>query len=240
MTITHRTLNQIQALEAMGITRWVARDSVPLEAEGGEVQNPEVVELAQAEVAPVKVESMDWEPLQQQVASCDRCGLHLTRTQTVFGTGSQHADWLIIGEAPGEQEDLQGVPFVGRAGILLNNMLQAIGLSRDAVYIANVVKCRPPGNRDPAAEESRACFDYLQRQVALLNPRLILVVGRIAAQTLLKTDTPVGKLRGRVHRYPDTHIPMVVTYHPAYLLRRPSEKKKSWEDLKLALSTLKS
>jgi DNA polymerase len=145
---------------------------------------------------------------------------------------------LIIGEAPGEQEDLQGEPFVGKAGLLLNNMLSAVGLDRQKVYIANIAKCRPPNNRDPAAEEIEKCLPYLQRQVELIQPKLILVVGRVAAQTLLKTDTPVGKLRGQIHAYPDTQIPMIVTYHPAYLLRRPSEKRQSWDDLKLALNAI--
>lgn len=238
--MSHRTSSQIQALEAIGIMRWEAKAPTHSGMEAKEASAEVVAEPNIAAESPVEVALLDWEVLQQRVTGCQLCGLHKARTQTVFGAGSQSADWLIIGEAPGEQEDLQGIPFVGRAGVLLNNMLQAVGLSRETVYIANVIKCRPPGNRDPASEESTACFSYLQRQVALLNPKLILVVGRIAAQTLLKTDTPVGKLRGRVHRYPDTDIPMVVTYHPAYLLRRPSEKKKSWEDLKLALGVLKT
>jgi DNA polymerase len=153
------------------------------------------------------------------------------------GAGSRQASWLIIGEAPGEQEDLQGEPFVGRAGVLLNNMLKAVGLDRTAVYIANMVKCRPPGNRDPQPMEVSTCYPYLQRQIALMQPDLILLMGRIAAQNLLKTDTAVGRLRGKVHYLADSKMPMVVTYHPAYLLRRPSEKQKTWEDLKLAMET---
>jgi DNA polymerase len=144
---------------------------------------------------------------------------------------------LVIGEAPGEQEDLQGEPFVGRAGQLLNEMIRALGRVREEVYIANVIKCRPPRNRDPAPDEAAACEAYLRRQVALVNPKIILAVGRIAAQNLLKTTTPIGKLRGTVHRY--EHIPLVVTYHPAYLLRSPLEKRRAYDDLKLALRTFR-
>lgn len=177
--------------------------------------------------------SPTWEALQAQVSACTACPLHQTRTQTVFGVGNRRAGWLVIGEAPGEQEDLQGEPFVGRAGQLLNEMLRATGQDREDVYIANILKCRPPGNRDPRPEEAAACASYLQRQVELIHPRIILAVGRIAAQNLLKTDTPVGKLRGRIHRY--GAIPLVVVYHPAYLLRSLTEKRKAWDDLRLAL-----
>jgi DNA polymerase len=155
----------------------------------------------------------------------------------VFGVGNRQARWLVIGEAPGEQEDLQGEPFVGRAGLLLNEMLRAIGLRRDEVYIANILKCRPPGNRDPRPEEVAACEGFLKRQIALLRPRIILAVGRIAAQSLLKTATPISKLRGQVHRYQG--IPLVITYHPAYLLRSPQEKRKAWRDLLLARHTFR-
>ena len=144
---------------------------------------------------------------------------------------------MVIGEAPGEQEDLKGEPFVGRAGQLLNEMLRAVGLSRESVYIANILKCRPPQNRDPQPEEAAACEAFLQRQLALIRPGIILAVGRIAAQNLLKTDTPIGRLRGVVHRYADT--PLVVTYHPAYLLRSPLEKRKAWDDLQLAMRTFR-
>jgi len=183
------------------------------------------------------IAALGWAELQQRVQNCTLCEqLVVSRTQTVFGVGDRQAQWLVIGEAPGADEDAQGEPFVGRAGQLLNAMLLAIGLQREQVYIANVLKCRPPNNRDPKAEEAAHCEPYLQRQIALLQPRLILVVGRIAAQNLLKTDTPIGKLRGVVHRYND--IPLVVTYHPAYLLRSPGEKRKAWDDLKLAVHTL--
>jgi DNA polymerase len=177
----------------------------------------------------------DWDELQAEVAACTACPLHRGRTQTVFGVGDRSADWMVIGEAPGEQEDLQGEPFVGRAGLLLNEMLRAVGLLREQVYIANVLKCRPPKNRDPQPDEAAACESFLKRQLVLVRPRIILAVGRIAAQNLLKTTTPIGKLRGAVHDY--EQIPLVVTYHPAYLLRSPLEKRKAWEDLRLAVLT---
>jgi len=164
----------------------------------------------------------DWAALQSEVSSCIRCSLHETRTQTVFGVGDANADWLFIGEAPGEQEDLRGEPFVGRAGQLLDEMIRALGLERENVFIANVLKCRPPKNRDPSPEEASACEPFLVRQVEKVKPKIIVAVGRIAAQNLLKTQVPIGKLRGQVHRYAD--IPVVVTYHPAYLLRSQTEK----------------
>ena len=175
-----------------------------------------------------------WEELRARVAACTRCGLSATRTQTVFGVGNRQAEWLIVGEAPGMEEDRQGEPFVGRAGQLLNSMLRAIGLARSEVYIANVLKCRPPHNRDPAANETAECLPYLERQIALLKPRIMLAVGRIAAQNLLRTDTPLGRLRRQVHSFGATRVPLVVTYHPAYLLRTPTDKRKAWEDLKFA------
>lgn len=179
---------------------------------------------------------MGWDELAAAVAACTRCNLHATRTQAVFGVGSRSARWMVIGEAPGADEDRQGEPFVGRAGQLLNAMLQAIGLAREQVYITNILKCRPPHNRDPRPEEVRACIPYLFRQIELIDPVLILCVGRIAAQTLLQTDAPIGKLRGRLHRIAG-HRPMIVTYHPAYLLRSPGEKRKAWADLVLAMRT---
>ncbi len=181
---------------------------------------------------PVPARQQDWDDLAAKVAACTACTLHQTRTQTVFGVGDRQAEWMFIGEAPGEQEDLQGEPFVGRAGQLLNEMIRALGLRRDSVYIANVLKCRPPRNRDPAPEEAMACEGYLKAQLALVRPKIIVAVGRIAAQNLLKTATPIGKLRGQVHQY--ERVPLVVTYHPAYLLRSQTEKRRAWEDLKLA------
>ncbi|HEU4485626.1 MAG TPA: uracil-DNA glycosylase [Povalibacter sp.] len=182
------------------------------------------------------IASMDWDALYQSVHTCTRCALHATRTQGVFGVGNRTARWMVIGEAPGADEDRQGEPFVGRAGQLLNSMLGAVGLSREQVFIANILKSRPPGNRDPRPEEARACLPYLFRQIELINPTLLLCVGRIAAQTLLETDTPIGKLRGRLHHLASGR-PLVVTYHPAYLLRSPGEKRKAWADLVLAMQT---
>jgi DNA polymerase len=178
--------------------------------------------------------------LRAEVATCTRCALHSSRTQGVFGVGNERADWLVIGEAPGAEEDRKGQPFVGRAGHLLDAMLKAIGLSREAnVYIANVLKSRPPGNRDPKPEEVAACLPYLVRQIALMQPRVILAVGRIAAQNLLATDLSLSRLRGKLHHFGELNTPLVVTYHPAYLLRTPSDKRKAWEDLKFARSVFR-
>ena len=186
----------------------------------------------------VSIAKMDWETLEAAVRECTACSLCASRTQTVFGVGNRHADCLIIGEAPGADEDRLGEPFVGRAGKLLDPMLLAIGLRREQVFIANVLKCRPPDNRDPAPEEATQCRPFLNRQIALIRPRFILVVGRIAAQNLLATDTPISKLRGQVHYFEPAHIPLVVSYHPAYLLRSPCEKRKAWDDLRLARHSL--
>ena len=180
----------------------------------------------------------EWSELRERVAACTRCTLCATRTQTVFGVGDQGADWLIIGEAPGAEEDRQGEPFVGRAGQLLNSMLRAIGLSRSEVFIANILKCRPPGNRDPSAAEAAQCLPYLNEQIALLRPKIILVVGRIAAHNLLRTDLALARLRQQVHYFGEQRIPVIVTYHPAYLLRELHEKRKAWEDLNFAREVL--
>ncbi|WP_296805724.1 uracil-DNA glycosylase family protein [Thiocapsa sp.] len=174
---------------------------------------------------------MDWDALETAVSGCRACGLCETRANTVFGVGNRNADLLIIGEAPGADEDRAGEPFVGRAGRLLNRMLAAIGLAREEVYIANVLKCRPPGNRDPRPEEAKQCEAYLMRQIELLGPRAILCVGRVAAQHILQTDAPLGSLRGRWLAFRAGAIPLRVTYHPAYLLRSPAQKVKAWEDL---------
>jgi DNA polymerase len=174
-----------------------------------------------------------WLTLKNAVSGCTKCALHKTRTQTVFGVGDENADWMLIGEAPGAEEDRLGDPFVGQAGKLLDNMLAAIGLSRRKnVYIANVLKCRPPGNRNPEPEEVEQCSPHLLKQIELIKPKLIVAMGRFAAQTLLNTDAAVGSLRGRVHRY--AGVPLVVTYHPAYLLRNLPDKAKAWEDLVFA------
>jgi uracil-DNA glycosylase family 4 len=186
----------------------------------------------------VTIGQMSWEELTAAVCECTACSLCATRTQTVFGVGNRRAEWLVIGEAPGADEDRLGEPFVGRAGKLLDPMLLAVGQNRERAYVANILKCRPPENRDPTPEEAAQCRPFLNRQIALIRPRLILAVGRIAAQNLLGTDTPIGKLRGQVHRFGPARIPLVVTYHPAYLLRSPREKRKSWDDLRLARRTL--
>jgi DNA polymerase len=183
------------------------------------------------------VESMDWETLERTVAACEACKLCRGRTQTVFGVGDRTADWMVVGEAPGENEDLQGEPFVGQAGKLLDNMLRALGVARGrGVYIANVLKCRPPGNRNPEPDEVAQCEPFLRRQVELVQPRIILAMGRFAVQSLLQSAEPVGRLRGRVHQY--NGVPLVVTYHPAYLLRNLPDKAKAWADLCLARSVL--
>jgi DNA polymerase len=237
-------------LDALGIDRWVARNA-PVEA----IPEPAAsqVEVSRHAPAAPRVESpqaraplappvplepgIDWGPLRERVAACTACDLCKTRTQTVFGVGNTRADWLIIGEAPGAEEDRQGEPFVGRAGQLLNAMLLAIGLPRETVFIANILKCRPPGNRDPKPEEVARCLPFLQAQIALLKPKIMLAVGRIAAQNLLATDAPLARLRGKLHRFGEADTPLVITYHPAYLLRTPADKRKAWEDLKFARST---
>jgi len=184
------------------------------------------------------VAAMGWPELQEAVRACTACGLCQSRRQTVFGVGSLQAHWMIVGEAPGEQEDLKGEPFVGPAGHLLDNMLRALGLTRQEapperqVYIANTLKCRPPRNRNPEPQELASCEPFLMRQIELIRPRLILAMGRFAVQALLRSSEPVGKLRGRVHRYQG--VPLVVTYHPAYLLRNLPDKSRAWEDLCLA------
>lgn len=182
---------------------------------------------------------MDWDALKAAVAQCAACPLHARRTNTVFGVGDEQADWLFVGEGPGAEEDAQGEPFVGQAGRLLDNMLIAIDLKRgEQVYIANVVKCRPPGNRNPEPLEMHRCEPYLTRQIALIRPKLIVAMGRIAAGHLLQTDASIASLRGRVHDYQGT--PLIVTYHPAYLLRTPTDKAKSWADLCFARDTMAS
>jgi uracil-DNA glycosylase family 4 len=190
-------------------------------------------------IAPsINVDALDWPALQSAVSGCTACSLHQSRTQTVFGVGSHAAEWMVIGEAPGAEEDQQGEPFVGPSGELLNNMLRALGLKREQVFITNILKCRPADDRDPRPKEIAHCEAFLRRQVALVAPKLILAVGGVAAHGLLKVDTPVTKLRGQLHQYGET--PVVVTYHPAYLLRKPSEKAKSWQDLQFAASILQT
>ena len=254
-------------LEEMGVRVWQPEppggevdDAPPSPPRGGVAAEPAagVAVARPASVAraapvslpralPAEIAAMDWDALQQAVAGCQACGLCKSRKNTVFGVGDRQARWLVVGEAPGENEDLQGEPFVGQAGQLLDNMLKAVGLNRQArgeqgVYIANVLKCRPPANRNPQPEEVLQCEPYLRRQVALLQPQIILALGRFAAQSLLQHSVPdiatipLGRLRGQVHRYEG--VPVIVSYHPAYLLRTPQDKAKAWVDLCLAQAVL--
>ncbi|HHC73203.1 MAG TPA: uracil-DNA glycosylase [Thiotrichales bacterium] len=249
-------------LDAMGIQLWELNDREPArvastargEGESGESpvgagEPPPWLEEApppEDDLEPIGAEpavevavpavpdlsGVDWPELERRVAECTLCDLHRTRTRAVFGVGDRDASVMVVGEAPGADEDRQGEPFVGRAGRLLDEMLFAAGHPRPTVFIANILKCRPPNNRDPRPEEVRACKPYLLRQIELVGPRVILAVGRVAAQNLLQTDARIGALRGRVHHLSPFGIPVVVTYHPAYLLRQPLEKRKAWEDLK--------
>ena len=243
-------------LQALGIDLWVPRIAIAggtgAQAAVGPAERAEPVEAAAAPSAPAlsalapAPEGRDpgwveqWEALRGEVLRCTLCSLHAGRTQGVFGVGNPQAEWMVIGEAPGAEEDRRGEPFVGCAGQLLDAMLRAIGLSRARnVYIANVLKSRPPNNRDPRPEEVAACLPYLRRQIELVRPRLLLAVGRIAAQNLLGTEQSLSRLRGRVHQFGELNTPLVVTYHPAYLLRNPADKRKAWEDLKFARSVFR-
>jgi DNA polymerase len=238
---------QREMLAAMGVRLF---DATPTEVVPADTPPPRAAPTpADARARPTEssraradIAALDWPALRAAVAGCRACGLCESRTQTVFGVGNEHARLMIVGEAPGENEDLQGEPFVGQAGKLLDNMLRAIGLKRTddtperQVFIANTLKCRPPRNRNPEPAETAMCAPFLERQIELVQPRLLLAMGRFAAQSLLRTDEPIGKLRGRVHRWRD--IPVVVTYHPAYLLRSLAEKARAWDDLCLAASVL--
>lgn len=250
-------LSHQQYLHAMGITTWQLRetpgqgavagvDSTPSDAMPANPQaaqaNP-VSDVVASATEPVTtmlpdVQKADWATLEAQVKACTACGLCEARTQAVFGIGVLDADLMVIGEGPGAEEDEMGLPFVGPAGQLLDAMLKAIDYARapnegqQGVYIANIVKCRPPRNRDPRPEESAACRAYLERQIALVQPKLILAVGGVAAKNLLETEDAVGRMRGKLHHYGHQQTPLMVTYHPAYLLRSPGEKRKAWEDLK--------
>ncbi|MBT5228936.1 MAG: uracil-DNA glycosylase [Methylococcales bacterium] len=241
----------------MGVQRWQPKlpalfQNIPapvvnkpeLQAQAVITEEPaiEAITSDASHAAPPVVEPAqmgEWPELESAVRGCRACELHQSRTQTVFGVGAKQADCMIIGETPGADEDRQGEPFVGKAGQLLNAMIQAIGLSREQVFIANILKCRPPGNRNPSKEEVAACSDFLDQQITLVKPKVILSVGRISAQNLLKTDVAVGKLRG-LNTLPGHDIPLVVTYHPAYLLRTPSQKRAAWADMKLLRSLLVS
>lgn len=209
-------------LHAMGVSVWTPREPRPRPPGG----------LPEARESRPDPEEADLEELRRMAARCTRCPLHRSRTRSVFGTGPRHAPFMVVGEGPGVQEDRRGEPFVGRAGVLLEAMLFALGISREAVYITNIVKCRPPENRDPRPDEAAGCAAYLRRQIALVAPRAILAVGRVAAQHLLSSTLPLGRLRGTEQFWGDPPLPVVVTYHPAYLLRVPRDKGKAWQDLK--------
>lgn len=276
MTWTDR---QRAMLEEMGVRLWPAPQADALQAEPDAVPSPatqqavaapaptargatQPVALAEALPSfvhtlrgprPSGVDQMDWAALREAVAGCTACKLCQGRKNTVFGVGSEEAHWMVVGEAPGEQEDRQGEPFVGKAGQLLDNMLAALGLSRGEppaapgegpagperrVFIANVLKCRPPGNRNPEPEEVAQCEPFLRRQVELVRPKIILAMGRFAVQSLLQSNEPIGRLRGKPHRY--AGVPVVVTYHPAYLLRNLPDKARAWEDLCLARELMRA
>ena len=249
-----------QYLQAMGIQLWESRvpELDTLEPQLSEtahvvmaVSEPEIVEKpqehehvqAKVEATPVKPEtravvttleqqpSIDWPDLEKQVETCALCDLHEGRIYPVFGTGDRDASVMIVGEAPGEEEDRQGEPFVGQAGKLFNEILLSIGFKREQVYITNIIKCRPPGNRDPHTNEVTSCMPYLKQQIQRVNPDVIIAVGRIAAHNLLNTNEPLGRLRGSLHTIDGLDTPVIVTYHPAYLLRKPPEKRKVWDDL---------
>ena len=229
-----QSVQRRQYLQALGIELWVPRPGPASPAAAAPPAARQSAAAAPPPADPAATAAL-WQALRAEVRSCTRSALSGTRTQGVFGVGPERCDWLVIGEAPGAEEDRRGEPFVGVAGQLLDKMLAAIGLDRKTnVYIANVLKSRPPNNRDPKPEEVAACLPYLARQIALLKPRILLAVGRIAAQNLLNTQAPLGRLRGQVHHFGELNVPLVVTYHPAYLLRTPADKRKAWDDLKFA------
>jgi uracil-DNA glycosylase len=238
-------VSRLQYLQAMGIQPWFSKFQKAIEVKE-ELPATEVnpvsqgafstdvakaeIEVESADIMPTTdVISMDWSQLKQAVSQCQLCELHTVRTQEVYGTGNTDADIFIIGEAPGEDEELKGEPFVGRVESLLDGMLKAIGLNRQQVFMTNVIKCRTPEDRNPHTSETVCCDVYLQRQIALVQPKIILALGRIAAHHLLLSQESLGVLRRQVHSY--NGIPLVVSYHPAYLIRKPVEKRKSWEDL---------
>jgi uracil-DNA glycosylase family 4 len=255
---------QISMLEVMGVRIWTppiranaqqGRAALASSAEAISTSAPDAspshrvqgidLELVRPDLRSVPaVNALDWTDLRAAVVNCVACKLCESRRQTVFGVGHPRAHWMIVGEAPGEQEDRQGEPFVGKSGQLLDNMLRAVSLTRaqapasEQVYIANTLKCRPPGNRNPTPEELAKCEPFLIRQLQLVQPKIILAMGRFAVQSLLRSDEPIGRLRGRVHQY--RGVALIVTYHPAYLLRNPEDKAKAWEDLCLAVQTVRA
>lgn len=226
------SLNRTDILRELELLpAWRLRESPPA-GTGTLVPEPAAVDRSE------RIRHMGWLELKAAVVACEACSLAKTRIQTVFGVGDEHADWLFVGEAPGAEEDKRGEPFVGAAGQLLDNMLAAIQLKRgENVYIANVLKCRPPQNRDPQGEEVVQCDPFLKRQVELIRPKLIVALGRFAAQSLLSTEQSIGALRGKLHDYHG--VPVIITYHPAYLLRNLPDKAKAWEDLCFARATMR-
>ena len=220
-------------LKALGVEVWKLRNS----ASTTQSEFPDVaveqknVDVSKRENSTSDIDKMNLSTLRSVVAECQKCQLSESRTNTVFGSGSENADLMFIGEAPGVDEDQQGLPFVGRAGKLLTSMLTALGYDRNDVYICNVVKCRPPGNRNPHFQEAKECSQYLRRQIQIIAPKVIVALGLVSSQLLIDTELSLAELRGNSFKYLDTDVDLVVTYHPAYLLRKPSEKAKSWEDL---------
>lgn len=248
------TPRQQHCLKGIGITPWLTRSSVSVDTSVSEIEEPVVEHLiaqqavkevtkepvteSKAKIAPQAFELNDWAQTLQAIEACQNCELANSCTRKVPGKGLQQADLMIVGEAPGHDEDLQGIPFVGRAGQLLDKILQAIQLDPNDVYITNILKCRPPNNRDPHADEVEACSQFLAAQIKLVQPKVLLSVGRISAQNLLKDHSPLGKLRSQNHVLPGSSLPLLVTYHPAYLLRNPHEKAKVWQDMKALLRLL--
>ena len=243
------SVGKLLYLQQMGIEPCVPRSSVqiseqttPQTEDQAAVPIPEKSDIGQPATQPSQLDDApttpQWQSLELEVVNCKKCILHRTRTQTVFGVGNKKAQWMFIGEAPGLDEDRKGEPFVGRAGQLLTKMLKAIAFERDEVYIANVIKCRPPDNRNPRLEEIVQCLSYLHRQIQLVQPEIIVLLGGVAANALLKEQTPVSRLRGQIHRIENTQASVIVTYHPAYLLRSPNQKAAAWEDLQFACKTV--
>jgi len=237
---------QDQFLEAMGITRWRLRspalqetvvEQADLKQSVTEEKRVEVVvEEIPKQPEQVDISCLNLAELKNNIANCEKCGLHKSRAQTVFGEGSQTADWLIIGDAPGTEEDNLGQPFVGEIGQLLTAMLLAMGLKREQVFVTNLTKCHPAQGHKLQADEIATCGQYLRRQIELIKPTIIIAAGKVAAQSILKTESSMSEMREQNFEYENSSIPVVVTYHPAYLLRKPSEKRKAWYDLKAAMN----
>ena len=221
-------------LDALGIGQWVSRSTVAPVPVAEVPAAPSATMPAAALSVAAEAGLSGWAALETEVAACTKCPLQAGRTGTVFGVGNRLAEWMVIGGAPGADEDRLGEPFVGQAGQLLTAMLKAIDLPRDDVFIADIVKCLPSGSRDPAPAEAACCRPYLDRQIALIRPRILLALGPVAAKELLRSDAPLDTLRGQVHRFGENGTPLIVTYHPASLLQSPADKRKAWDDLKLA------